>query len=70
MAGARAFLPNMQSEKGTNADRQGEAEYQRRKSPPTSLSPPRLFDQRLRVDARRVDRQQLSWACRLEDRHR
>lgn len=59
MVCARAFVPNMQGEKGNNADRQGEAEDQHRKSPPTSLPAPRLFDQRLRVDEWPAGRQRL-----------
>jgi hypothetical protein len=61
----------MHGEIGACCDRRSEAEREHRKSAPTPLSPPRLFDQCLRVDERLVNRHRFDSAGPLfDDRHR
>lgn len=74
MLSARTFVPEMHGEIGARCDRRGEAEREHEKSAPTPtptpLSLPRLFDERLRVDERLINRQRLdSVAPLFDDRH-
>lgn len=71
MLSARTVVPEVYGEIGACCDRRSEAEREHRKCAPTPLSPPRLFDERLRVDERLVNQQRSDSAGPLfDDRHR
>jgi hypothetical protein len=71
MLSACAVAADMRGEIRARGDRGSEDQREHRKSAPPSMSPPRLFDERLRVDERLINRRRFdSSGSFFDDRHR